>query len=1463
MNRFDIIEIGTWALDGEKGYIDSLRVLRERNPDLVVLLYVVCSFYCSNWGNQDLPGKAEWDALLAEHDDDWLLRDVDGDLVRQESVEMTCDNGRLNYIHNDMARAYARFIADSLFMENADVLDGIRLDAIVSSVYYMNNMLERALPGLDSIDTNQDGIPDNREDLLEAWSAGVDTFTTTLRRQLGPERLITFNGAPPLEAYQWLNGRYVEEFPFEYGVGWEGSMLNSKKGYLSCQEDYSDQPRRLSGGFTLNCVSPHDYDPYRLSTKDEPYPHPMLPQYLRFTLGSALLGDGWYTMTGWGNTVDWKDDPVPIIRSTLWWFDLYDTLRTHLGTPTGEAVRDTANGLDRFVREYTGGRVRVYPQLERGIFDLRPHVAFHGETPETAVPGEAIPIRWSAEDPNGAAPLEVELRLSRDGGATFPERIDLFGRSDSLTWWTVDGEAGESCVFHLTAADTSGLSDTVTSAPFLLSDPRVADGGAAEVHPAFWIVNTPALYCTLSVAVEDTSGKGSGWDRADLFLPAGIAFLSFAGAEREGAPLTAAASREENVVRIALAQTADGPEPVHFRLLLGTPSLPRPDSLLFSVSVEHSSAPGETLWLPPGNGNGIPGDGDGLAVLCDFGPPAELSVEPPYAILQAGDTLRFDAEGWDQAGNSVEVEPIWSAVDSIGVVDGGGLFLALRPGSLSVAASVADLEAYATIRITAGDPESLLVLPESLAVTTDDSALYEAWAWDGLGNPIDTAVAWSVEDTIASIDSAGHLEPERPGSTFVIATLGALEARSPLRIAPGAPALARIEPRSPAMGLCDSISFTCDLFDLKGNPTGGTVLWSVTDGVAAIDSAGLLRPVAVGEGWVRAACGAVRDSVPLRVLSSAVVSWILEPSRPTVSADSTLLFTMRGVSCSGETLAVFPDWILEGGAGALNDSGVFTPLLAGEALVIADAGAHRETTTVTVTPGAPAAVAIDPREAETEPDSTILFHAVVTDRLGNPIDTSVAWAGTDSVGSIDGGGLFTAIAPGRARVTATRGDAADTAWVTVRGPVDPGPVETALYRIVVTDARADGPEGARADSIRFTVTPHDSLGDPFPAIGPESLQVTFRPLDPTLLFCGGEAETFDLHVPLPAEIALPAGGAGGWGSFAIEATSSLARFSVADTAAIATADPNGDLRAGLEDAALLLADRASGGSFRSDLDGNGTTDLFDMEALAAAWGEGCGDPPAEGTWPGELPLWIGREEFDPSCAAGSTSTLLSLYAGSIDSLRALEISLPNPTGGVYPVDPVAGIHWKGPAVYRLPSGKEEIRLFVVDTVGAHRPAGDILLEVRFCGVEMDDFAGGHSLFRTLRSSGVVTDRCEAPIEFHLDTDDDEEPGLDPDDGGGTDAPVDFALFPARPNPFRSSASIRYRVAAPGGSVWLGVYNVRGERIAVLENGHRSPGEYDRNWDGRDVNGRSVSPGAYFVLFRSPAETFTRKVVLVP
>ncbi|RPJ41572.1 MAG: hypothetical protein EHM19_11630, partial [Candidatus Latescibacterota bacterium] len=112
MTKYDGVDVGMWALRSDNGYIDSLRALRERNPDQVLLVCVSAMMTCSNWDHDEVYRRSEWGDTVQAHADRWLLRDTDGDLYVMADVESTCNEGRLNFYHHDMARAFARHLAE-------------------------------------------------------------------------------------------------------------------------------------------------------------------------------------------------------------------------------------------------------------------------------------------------------------------------------------------------------------------------------------------------------------------------------------------------------------------------------------------------------------------------------------------------------------------------------------------------------------------------------------------------------------------------------------------------------------------------------------------------------------------------------------------------------------------------------------------------------------------------------------------------------------------------------------------------------------------------------------------------------------------------------------------------------------------------------------------------------------------------------------------------------------------------------------------------------------------------------------------------------------------------------------------------------------------------------------------------------------------------------------------------------
>ena len=85
------------------------------------------------------------------------------------------------------------------------------------------------------------------------------------------------------------------------------------------------------------------------------------------------------------------------------------------------------------------------------------------------------------------------------------------------------------------------------------------------------------------------------------------------------------------------------------------------------------------------------------------------------------------------------------------------------------------------------------------------------------------------------------------------------------------------------------------------------------------------------------------------------------------------------------------------------------------------------------------------------------------------------------------------------------------------------------------------------------------------------------------------------------------------------------------------------------------------------------------------------------------------------------------------------------------------------------------------------------------------------------------------------------------------------VLPASPNPFHVSTSIRFELSQAA-SVRLGIFDVRGARVAVLMDGARLPaGGHGITWDGRDYSGRLVPAGIYLVRLQVGDRTYSGRV----
>jgi len=89
----------------------------------------------------------------------------------------------------------------------------------------------------------------------------------------------------------------------------------------------------------------------------------------------------------------------------------------------------------------------------------------------------------------------------------------------------------------------------------------------------------------------------------------------------------------------------------------------------------------------------------------------------------------------------------------------------------------------------------------------------------------------------------------------------------------------------------------------------------------------------------------------------------------------------------------------------------------------------------------------------------------------------------------------------------------------------------------------------------------------------------------------------------------------------------------------------------------------------------------------------------------------------------------------------------------------------------------------------------------------------------------------------------------------------FALHQNYPNPFNPVTTIRYDVPEQA-HVLMEIYNLLGQKVAVVVNGVHEPGFHAVRWNGTNVYGNALSSGMYFYHIQAGDFRSIKKLILV-
>lgn len=358
----EIKELAKWDLiildmELQRNNPRALLEIRKLNPDIIMLAYISSQEMYYDLSKR--PNSSLRKELLSEIEDDWWLRDGDGNKISfwpGTYMFNLSDQVKENSLGEKFNDFLPRFVHQKI--QSSKIWDGVFYDNIWNHINWIN---------------------DNLCVCDEEWIKGYLKMLQKTRELCGEHFIILGNGQVYDKYLTHMHGIMLESFPSE----WEGTWTDSMSRYLSIAK-LSRQP-------SMPIINVHDKN-------KENY------QLFRFGLTSAMLGDGYYSF-----------DYDITFHGQTWWYDEYDV-------NLGKAVSFPYNLLNSnslqmqaglWRRDFENGSVIVNSshKKQRIIFDKEVFEKIQGSQDKHVNNGQKI--NWLELNPQDGILLLKTLELVR------------------------------------------------------------------------------------------------------------------------------------------------------------------------------------------------------------------------------------------------------------------------------------------------------------------------------------------------------------------------------------------------------------------------------------------------------------------------------------------------------------------------------------------------------------------------------------------------------------------------------------------------------------------------------------------------------------------------------------------------------------------------------------------------------------------------------------------------------------------------------------------------------------------------------------------------------------------------------------------------------------------------------------------------------------------------------------------
>ncbi len=390
----------------------------------------------------------------------------------------------------------------------------------------------------------------------------------------------------------------------------------------------------------------------------------------------------------------------------------------------------------------------------------------------------------------------------------------------------------------------------------------------------------------------------------------------------------------------------------------------------------------------------------------------ELQLDPPHPVLPVGlgVAMKVTAIRTDGSTQDVTAEAVWSS-SSPGVADlEQSTVIGLRPGALTITASVQGLVVSAPVDVTDARIEMIDVQPAafSLPINLTRQLTATALLSDGSSLDVTAQAAWrSSAAQVAFVSvSAGVIAGRAAGSARITATILGASGASDVTVTAATLRSLELGP-----GIFALANGTSQPFSAIGTFSDGTtadlssqVTWSSSDASVFTSAAGMVRALGVGRALLTASLGEVSVSRELQVTGATIVALELRPSPAVVARgltlDATAIATFTDASQQDLTRLVLwrsRDLSMATVSNAMGSAGRVTGTSEGVTELTATLAGLTASTSLTVSAAALASVQITPSAPTLALGTIRAFTAtgLFTDGTTQDLTQQATWSSTD------------------------------------------------------------------------------------------------------------------------------------------------------------------------------------------------------------------------------------------------------------------------------------------------------------------------------------------------------------------------------------------------------------------------------------------------------------------------------------